>query len=310
MKRTSRSSARRFGADVDSVPQGHGRRQPASANPFLFPGVGLRRGRAFPKDVKALVATRARPGQSSSTLLRAGGSARNERQKRSMLDKAKKHFNGRARRPLVRHLGAGPSSRRPTTCARRLRLVIIEGLLGKGARVKAPRPGSPRAVAPTPLSRSHLVRADAVRRAGGCRRPLHRPRSGTTFRHPDFERMKATMKSPVGCSTAAKRARPRRGMARAGVHLLRSRPLTPGSGGPPSDAPLPLAAAQGAAPPPMDQERRAAGAAAVREGHLPREAAAQVGARRGRLFAAGERRLPHQRLVRIATKTGSTPRSG
>src|SRR5262249_21467157 len=78
----------RVGADVDHVRKGMGA-DSRIGYPFLFPGVGYG-GSCFPKDVKALVAT-ARGQGLELDILRAVERT-NERQKKTLLDKAKKHF--------------------------------------------------------------------------------------------------------------------------------------------------------------------------------------------------------------------------
>ena len=78
----------RVGADVDSVRKGMGSDK-RIGYPFLFPGVGYG-GSCFPKDVKALVAT-ARDIGVEFDLLRAVERT-NEKQKKSLVAKAMKHY--------------------------------------------------------------------------------------------------------------------------------------------------------------------------------------------------------------------------
>src|SRR3954470_3100193 len=125
----------KVGADVDFVRKGMG----ADARigyPFLFPGVGYG-GSCFPKDVKALVAT-AREFGIEFDLLRAVERT-NERQKKSLIDKAKKHFGGDL---SGKTFGVWGLAFKPKTDDMREApaIVVIEALLGKGAKVIAHDP--------------------------------------------------------------------------------------------------------------------------------------------------------------------------
>jgi UDPglucose 6-dehydrogenase len=179
----------KVGADVDAVRKGMGA-DSRIGYPFLFPGVGYG-GSCFPKDVKALVAT-ARDNGLELDLLRAVERT-NERQKKVLLDKAKKHFGelagrsfavwGLAFKPKTDDMREAPA------------LVIIEGLLGKGAKVHAHDPVAEHVAkrhfqdrikyAPTPYETLEGVDA------------LFIVTEWNDFRHPDFDRMKSLMKQPV-----------------------------------------------------------------------------------------------------------------
>ncbi|MFZ5470295.1 MAG: UDP-glucose dehydrogenase family protein [Myxococcota bacterium] len=179
----------KVGADVDAVRKGMGADR-RIGYPFLFPGVGFG-GSCFPKDVKALVAT-ARESGLELDLLRAVERT-NERQKKLLLQKAVKHFGelagrtfavwGLAFKPKTDDMREAPS------------IDLIEGLLGKGARVQAHDPvaeavarrrfGDRVRYAPNPYE--VLEGADA----------LFLVTEWNDFRHPDFERMKSLLKQPV-----------------------------------------------------------------------------------------------------------------
>ncbi|MBI3181700.1 MAG: UDP-glucose/GDP-mannose dehydrogenase family protein [Myxococcales bacterium] len=179
----------KVGADVDFVRKGLGADR-RIGYPFLFPGVGYG-GSCFPKDVKALVAT-AREHGLELDLLRAVERT-NERQKRLLLQKAARHFGelagrtfavwGLAFKPKTDDMREAPS------------VELIEGLLGKGAKVQAHDPvaekvarrnfGDRVAYGDTPYD--VLPGAEA----------LFLVTEWNEFRHPDFERMKSLMKSPV-----------------------------------------------------------------------------------------------------------------
>jgi UDPglucose 6-dehydrogenase len=179
----------KVGADVDFVRKGMGADK-RIGYPFLFPGVGYG-GSCFPKDVKALVAKGREQGLELD-LLRAVERT-NERQKKVLVQKALKHFGslegrtfavwGLAFKPKTDDMREAPS------------VEVIEGLLAKGARVAAHDPVAERTarrvfgerIRYTDVPYEALEGADA----------LFVVTEWNEFRHPDFERMKALMKSPV-----------------------------------------------------------------------------------------------------------------
>jgi UDPglucose 6-dehydrogenase len=183
------SLCEKVGADVDAVRKGMGADQ-RIGYPFLFPGVGYG-GSCFPKDVKALVAT-AREHALEFDLLRAVERT-NERQKRSLLQKAQKHYGelsgrtfaiwGLAFKPRTDDMREAPA------------LVMVEGLLGKGAKLSVHDPvamdvakrhfGDRVRYATTPY--------DALDGADG----LFILTEWNDFRHPDFDRMKSLLKQSV-----------------------------------------------------------------------------------------------------------------
>jgi UDP-glucose 6-dehydrogenase len=146
----------------------------------------------FPKDVKALYTTGRENGVELSIVRAADVS--NENQKRLLLKKALKHFDGRLDGKTVAVWGL---SFKPKTDDMREApsIVLVEGLLGKGARVQAHDPvahdtahrvfGDRIVYAPTPYAA--LEGADA----------LFVVTEWMDFRFPDFDRMKQAMKSPV-----------------------------------------------------------------------------------------------------------------
>jgi UDPglucose 6-dehydrogenase len=180
----------RVGADVDLVRRAVGADRRIGQQ-FLFPGVGYG-GSCFPKDVKALVAT-AREHGIEFDLLRAVERT-NDRQKRSLIEKAKKHFNGDF---SGKHFAVWGLAFKPKTDDMREApsIVVIEALLGKGAKVSAHDP-----VAAAVAKRSFQDRIvysaspyDALEGADA----LFLVTEWNDFRNADFERMKSVMKSPV-----------------------------------------------------------------------------------------------------------------
>ncbi|WNG14421.1 UDP-glucose dehydrogenase family protein [Cystobacter fuscus] len=179
----------KVGADVDFVRKGMGADK-RIGYPFLFPGVGYG-GSCFPKDVKALVAKGRELGLELD-LLRSVERT-NERQKRTLVQKALKHFGsldgrsfavwGLAFKPKTDDMREAPS------------IEVIEGLLAKGAKVAAHDPVAERTarrvfgerIRYTQLPYEALEGVDA----------LFVVTEWNEFRHPDFERMKKLMKTPV-----------------------------------------------------------------------------------------------------------------
>ncbi len=179
----------RVGADVDAVRKGLGADK-RIGYPFLFPGVGYG-GSCFPKDVKALVAT-ARDFGIEFDLLRAVERT-NENQKRLMLQRATKHYGDLA----GKHFAIWGLAFKPRTDDMREApaLVMLEGLLGKGATISAHDPVA------TPVAKRHFgdrihyteTPYEALEKADG----LFVLTEWNEFRRPDFDRMKKIMKQPV-----------------------------------------------------------------------------------------------------------------
>jgi UDPglucose 6-dehydrogenase len=180
----------RVGADVDQVRKGLGSDK-RIGYPFLFPGVGYG-GSCFPKDIKAL-ATTAREYGLEFDLMRAVERT-NERQKKVLVQKALKHFQGDlsgktfavwglAFKPKTDDMREAPS------------IEVIEGLIAKGAKVRAHDP-----VATEPAKRIFGDRItfaatpyDALQGADA----LFVVTEWNEFRRPDFDRMKSLLKAPV-----------------------------------------------------------------------------------------------------------------
>lgn len=177
------------GADVNWVRKGMGA-DSRIGYPFLFPGVGYG-GSCFPKDVKALGAL-ARENGVEFDLLRAVDRT-NERQKQLLIKKATKHFGdlsgktfavwGLAFKPRTDDMREAPA------------VVLIEALLGKGARVQAHDP-----VAMEVAQRRFKDRVafaatpyDALKEADA----LFIVTEWNEFRHPDIARMKSLLKAPI-----------------------------------------------------------------------------------------------------------------
>jgi UDPglucose 6-dehydrogenase len=180
----------RVGADVDLVRKGMGADRRIGYS-FLFPGVGYG-GSCFPKDVKALVASGREAGIDLELLKCV--EATNARQKRLLVQKALRHFGGSL---SGRFFAVWGLSFKPRTDDIRESpaIEVIEGLLGKGARVRCHDPvaepiaerhfGDRILYAPTPY--------DCVEGAEG----LFVVTEWNQFRKPDLARIRQAMKAPV-----------------------------------------------------------------------------------------------------------------
>jgi UDPglucose 6-dehydrogenase len=180
----------KVGANVDAVRQGIG--TDARIGPaFLFPGVGYG-GSCFPKDVKALLKTAQAQGMELHTVHAA--EAANERQKRVLYDKIVAHFGGP---PKGRTFAVWGLSFKPRTDDMREApsIVLIRALLAAGAKVRAADPEA--------LKEARKAFGDTITY---CTKPYEALEGAdalvlvtewSEFRHPDFDRMKTLLKSPV-----------------------------------------------------------------------------------------------------------------
>jgi UDPglucose 6-dehydrogenase len=179
----------RTGADVDHVRRGMGSDK-RIGYPFLFPGAGFG-GSCFPKDVRALM-TMARGVGLDFDLLRSVERV-NERQKRTLVDKALKHFGslqgltvgvwGLAFKPKTDDMREAPA------------ITVIEGLIGNGAKVRAHDPVATE-VATKIFGERVEFAVDPYAAAAGAD-ALFLVTEWNEFRQPDFELLKRTMKQPV-----------------------------------------------------------------------------------------------------------------
>ncbi|MDY7232630.1 UDP-glucose dehydrogenase family protein [Hyalangium rubrum] len=179
----------KVGADVDFVRKGMGSDR-RIGHPFLHPGVGYG-GSCFPKDVKALMAT-GRENGVELDLLRAVEHT-NQRQKRCLLAKAVRHFGelsdktfavwGLAFKPKTDDMREAPS------------VELIEGLLGKGARVQCHDPVATQAAQRYFGNRVRYAPSGYAAAEGAD--ALFLVTEWNEFRRPDFQRLKGLMKNPV-----------------------------------------------------------------------------------------------------------------
>jgi UDPglucose 6-dehydrogenase len=180
----------RLGADVDHVRKGMGADRRIGYS-FLFPGVGYG-GSCFPKDVKALVATGREAGMDLELLKCVEQT--NQRQKSLLVQKAVRHYGGSLNGKFFAVWGLSFKPR--TDDIRESPAIdVIEGLLGKGARVRCHDPvaepiaakhfGDRILYAPSPY--------DCVEGADG----LFVITEWNQFRKPDLAKVRRAMRTPV-----------------------------------------------------------------------------------------------------------------
>jgi UDPglucose 6-dehydrogenase len=185
-----------FGADADKVRQAIAsdkRIGPA----FLFPGVGYG-GSCFPKDVKAIIKFSADRKYSFKIL--EAVEAVNERQKGRLLGQLDGHFKKTAKSGAYlkgRTIAVWGLSFKPRTDDMREApsITIIEGLLRRGARVRAYDPEAHQVARRHFKSRIYYARNayDALKDVDA----LFVVTEWNEFREPDFTRIKKLMKQPV-----------------------------------------------------------------------------------------------------------------
>ena len=186
----------RMGVDVESVRQGIGSDSRIGYS-FIYPGAGYG-GSCFPKDVKALV--RMAHEQNFDPLVLNAVEARNEAQKYVLSGKIIKRFGTDLRNHVFGLWGLafkpGTDDMREAPAK-----ILLEELLGAGARVKAHDPvAMPAAQRELPAEwfssgRLELVpqQYDALSGADA----LILVTEWKPFRHPDFDRIRKLLKQPV-----------------------------------------------------------------------------------------------------------------
>ena len=180
----------KVGANVDFVRKGIGSDSRIGQS-FLFPGPGYG-GSCFPKDVKALVQLAEDRGVPMDVL--TGVESANERQKRILIDKIKSAVGGELKGRRIALWGlafkAGTDDMREAPS-----LTLIDALLGEGVSICAHDPAAvdhARALLGNRIDYAEtnyeaLTGADA----------LVVVTDWNEYRHPDFERVKRTLKQPV-----------------------------------------------------------------------------------------------------------------
>ena len=178
------------GADVDLVRKGIG--SDARIGPsFLFPGPGYG-GSCFPKDVKALLRTAFEYGTPLDVL--DAVERANERQKQRLFEKLAVALSGSAR---GKHIAVWGLAFKPNTDDMREApsITLIETLLREGATVAAHDPVA--------MAEGKRRLGDVIRYASSNYDALEGADAlvivtdWNEYRHPDFARMKATLRQPI-----------------------------------------------------------------------------------------------------------------
>jgi UDPglucose 6-dehydrogenase len=180
----------KLGANVDFVRKGIGSDSRIGQS-FLFPGPGYG-GSCFPKDVKALVKIGDECGVALDVL--SGVESANNRQKTVLLGKVRIALGGslQGRRVAVWGLAfkAGTDDMREAPS-----LTLIEGLLGEGASICAHDPAAIEHARALLGNRIDYAETNYEALAGAD--ALVVVTDWNEYRHPDFERVKRTLKQPV-----------------------------------------------------------------------------------------------------------------
>lgn len=178
-----------MGADVREVRRAIGLDRRIGPH-FIFPGVGYG-GSCFPKDIRAMIGM---GGKNPEMRLLKAVEQVNERQKGILLEKVKRHFGrtlnkltfavwGLAFKPRTDDMRDAPS------------ITVIRSLLRAGARVQA--------FDPEAMGEAKKIFGDRIDYAKGNYDALRDASAllvlteWNEFRRPDFQRVKALMKSPV-----------------------------------------------------------------------------------------------------------------
>jgi UDPglucose 6-dehydrogenase len=179
------------GADIEQVRIGIGA-DPRIGYSFIYPGAGYG-GSCFPKDVKALARSGKEVGYETGILHAV--EAVNGRQKRILFDKLQAHFGslrgktialwGLAFKPNTDDMREAPSR------------VLIEALWEAGASVRAYDPVAMPETQKIYRSRADLALCDSSAQALAGADALAIVTEWQEFRSPDFDYIKATLKSPA-----------------------------------------------------------------------------------------------------------------
>jgi UDPglucose 6-dehydrogenase len=184
--------AERVGADIEMVRKGIGS-DPRIGTHFLYPGIGYG-GSCFPKDVKALIHTGTENGMALGVLQAV--EAANERQKHVLVDKVVARFGenltgrtfalwGLAFKPNTDDMREAPSR------------IIVHELTRRGAAVRAYDPvameEAGRAMEGTPGLSFAASQSEALAGADA----LIVATEWKEFRNPDFDALKAALKTPL-----------------------------------------------------------------------------------------------------------------
>jgi UDPglucose 6-dehydrogenase len=184
--------AEEVGADIEQVRIGIGSDSRIGFQ-FIYAGCGYG-GSCFPKDVKALAS--AADGTGYSADLVRSVDALNQRQKERFYDKVRRYFGGKLKGRTVALWGLafkpGTDDMREAPS-----LVVIEGLLGDGAKVRAYDPEAGDAARRRFARRRGVTVCDDADAAARGADALVIVTEWNEFRSPDFPALKRLLKAPV-----------------------------------------------------------------------------------------------------------------
>ena len=184
--------AERLGADIEKVRIGIGS-DPRIGYGFIYPGAGYG-GSCFPKDVKALIHSSHEAGHEAALLNAV--EAVNARQKEVLLKKIARHF-GHAlagRTIALWGLAFKPDTDDMREASSR---TLMEGLWRAGARVRAYDPVASGEARRLYGERPELMLTENAYEAAQGADALAIVTEWKEFRSPDFERLRAVLKTPV-----------------------------------------------------------------------------------------------------------------
>jgi UDPglucose 6-dehydrogenase len=184
--------AEKMGADIEQVRLGIGS-DPRIGTHFLYAGCGYG-GSCFPKDVKALIKTAA--GEQQELLVLKAVEAANDRQKTVLVSKVVKRFGGDL---SGKHFALWGLAFKPNTDDMReaTSRVVLAELFERGATVTAYDPVAMAEAQRIFGDEPRLRYADTPNAALEGADALIIVTEWKEFRSPDFDKIKATLRSPV-----------------------------------------------------------------------------------------------------------------
>ncbi len=184
--------AERLGADIEKVRRGIGS-DPRIGYQFIYPGCGYG-GSCFPKDVQALGRS-AREHSFDAQILHAVESV-NKRQKQVLFNRIEKYFDGQLKGKTLAIWGLAfkPNTDDMREAPSR---ALIDALWAAGAKVRAYDPVANPEAHRVFGERADLVLAKSATEALDGADALAIVTEWQEFRSPDFDAIRATLKSPV-----------------------------------------------------------------------------------------------------------------
>jgi UDPglucose 6-dehydrogenase len=184
--------AERTGADIEAVRRGIGS-DPRIGYEFIYPGCGYG-GSCFPKDVQALVATAKKSGYESRLL--SAVEEVNQRQKRVLFEKIHQYFDGKLAGKTIALWGLAfkPNTDDMREASSR---ALMEALWDAGCRVRAYDPVAMQQTSALYGDRADLTLCASADEALDGSDALAIVTEWREFRSPNFDTLKAKLKTPV-----------------------------------------------------------------------------------------------------------------